>query len=193
MLSLDGYIVSIAPPQSYLDLSSTRFSRFVNLTHAGRNWHSDFSYSGANVYAYLLAHYGDDIDMVSVQLYESYSRAGYDINELGVPASTYIESYVEDLALRHEKFYVNFSQDPELNMKGQMVRLPLSKLVVGLANGWADGVTTLFVDPLDAGKAYERLCQKGCAPRGFMFRTIDEEGMNGIFMAHALNQAIHIR
>lgn len=145
------------------------------------------------MYAYLLARYGDDIDMVSVQLHESYSRAGYDIKELGVPASTYIESYVEDLALRHEKFYVDFSQDPELNMEGQMVRLSLSKLVVGLANGWADGEKTLYVDPLDAGKAYERLSQKGRAPRGFMFWSIDEEGMNGIFMAHALNQAIHTR
>lgn len=189
----DGYIVSIAPPQSYLDLSTTQFSRYVNLTHPGRKWHSEFSYAGANVYAYLLARYGDDIDMVSVQLYESYSRAAYDINELGVPASTYITSYVEDLALRHEKFYVDFSQDPDLNMEGQMVHLPLTKLVIGLANGWANGDKTLYVDPPDAGRAYEGLVQQGRAPRGFMFWTIDEEGTNGIYMADALNRAMHIR
>lgn len=185
----------MAPPQSYLDPSSIRFSRHVNHTHPGRKWHEDFSYAGRNVYAYLLARYGHAIDMVSIQLYESYSRAAYAIHELKMPAPDYLESYVEDLALRHEKFWVHFTQDPSLNMEAQSVPLPLSKLVIGLANGWADDGDdkTLYVDPSDVGDAYTRLSERGRTLRGFMFWTIDEEGFNGVYLADALNQVLHIR
>eukprot|EP00980_Cylindrotheca_fusiformis_P030938 scaffold25659_cov132-Cylindrotheca_fusiformis.AAC.2 len=34
----DGYIIGMAPPQSYLDLQSSRFSRSVNLTEPDRPW-----------------------------------------------------------------------------------------------------------------------------------------------------------
>jgi beta-glucosidase len=188
----DGFIVGMAPPQSYLDPSSTHFSRYLNHTHPGRKWHGDFSYAGRNVYAYLLAVYGHAIDMVSVQLYESYSRAANAIYELGMPASDYLESYVEDLALRHEKFLVEFSQDPEVGMEDTSVRLPLSKLVIGLANSWAeDGDKTLYVDPSDIGRAYSRLNARGRTIRGFMFWTIDEEGTNGVYMADELNRSLN--
>lgn len=184
----------MAPPQSYLDPSSIRFSRNVNHTHPNRKWHDDFSYAGRNVYAYLLARYGHAIDMVSIQLYESYSRAAYAIHELGMPPAKYLESYVEDLALRHEKFWVHFNEDPDLDMEAQSVHLPLSKLVVGLANGWAEGGDkTLYVDPSDVGEAYNRLSERGRALRGFMFWTIDEEGSNGVYMADGLNNILHIR
>jgi chitinase len=130
--------------------------------------------------------------MVSVQLYESYSRAANAIYELGMPASDYLESYVEDLALRHEKFLVEFSQDPEVGMEDTSVRLPLSKLVIGLANSWAeDGDKTLYVDPSDIGRAYSRLNARGRTIRGFMFWTIDEEGSDGIYMADELNRSLN--
>lgn len=138
-----------------------------------------------------MARYGDNIDMVSIQLYESYSRAAYDITQLGVSPATYLEAYVEDLALRHEQFYVDFSQDSSLNMKGQMVKLPLSKLVIGLANGWADGSKSLFLDPEDVLLAHVRLCDKKVPPRGFMFWTIDEEGTSGMYMSKALHQVMN--
>ena len=191
----DGYIVGIAPPQSYLDPSSIRFSRNVNHTHPGRTWHDEFSHAGRNVYAYLLARYGHAIDMVSIQLYESYSRAAYAIYKLGMSPSEYLDSYVEDLALRHEKFWVHFPQDAEIEMESQSVPLPLSKLVIGLANGWAnDGdEKTLYIDPSDVALAYNRLTERGRTLRGFMFWTIDEEGRNGVHMADALNQVLHIR
>lgn len=184
----------MAPPQSYLDPSSIRFSRHVNHTHPGRKW-QDFSYAGRNVYAYLLARYGHAIDMVSIQLYESYSRAAYAIYELGVLPAEYLESFVEDLTLRHEKFWVQFTQDPELGMEAQSVELPLSKLVIGLANGWAkgEGDKTLYVDPSDIADACTRLSERGRAVRGFMFWTIDEEGSNGVYMADELNKVLHIR
>ena len=34
----DGYIIGIAPPQSYLDVQSSKFSRYVNLTEPDRPW-----------------------------------------------------------------------------------------------------------------------------------------------------------
>ena len=36
-----GYIVHLAPPQSYLNLRSSNFSRYVNLTDPNRWWHGD--------------------------------------------------------------------------------------------------------------------------------------------------------
>ena len=84
----DGYWVGMAPPQSYLldmvtgdedadddDENVHPFSQYVNLTDPTRPWHSHFSYYGAKVYTYLMARYGDYIDFVLVQFYESYSRA----------------------------------------------------------------------------------------------------------------------
>lgn len=192
----DGYIVGMAPPQSYLDPSSIRFSRNVNHTLLGRDWqHDEFSYAGRNVYAYLLARYGHAIDMVSIQFYESYSRAAYAIHKLGMSPSEYLDSYVEDLALRHEKFWVHFPQDAQVGMESQSVPLPLSKLVIGLANGWAnDGdEKTLYIDPSEVALAYQGLAERGRTLRGFMFWTIDEEGTNGVHMADALNQVLHIR
>jgi hypothetical protein len=70
------FFVSLAAPQSYLDVHGTsRFSRYVTLTDQHRQWHGEFQYFGANVYAYLLAKSGHCIDLISVQLNESYSRA----------------------------------------------------------------------------------------------------------------------
>ena len=131
--------------------------------------------------------------MISIQLYESYSRAAFSIQKLGVSPATYLESYVEDLALRHEKILIDFSHDESLHMKAQVVQVPLSKLVIGLANGWAHQEKTLFLEPADISQGYQRLQHKDATPRGFMFWTIDEEGTNGVFMARALNQFMHIR
>ena len=51
-----GYIVSLVPPESYLDVQTTEFSRFVNLTYPGELWPGEtpatqFSYHGHNAYA----------------------------------------------------------------------------------------------------------------------------------------------
>jgi len=87
----------MAPPQSYLDLSSSKFSRYVNLTDDERQWHSEFSYFGANVYAYVLHKYGHWVDFVSLQFYESYSKAAQAVYYDGIAPSNYLQRYVEDL------------------------------------------------------------------------------------------------
>ncbi|GAX29160.1 beta-glucosidase [Fistulifera solaris] len=188
-----GYVVSMAPPQSYLDIhGSADFSRAVNLTDKTRPWHNDFTYFGRNVYAYLLQKYGAWIDLVSLQFYESYSRAAMSILEGGMTPAAYLVAFVEELAFTNCTFQVNFDQDPEANLTVTNVSLPLSKLVLGFANGWASnaGNKTLFVPSTEISSAWESLRAKDLLPRGMMFWIIDEEGTNGVNMSHDLGQIL---
>lgn len=182
----DGLTVSMAPPQSYFDSGSSRFSRYVNLTDSTRVWkHTDFSYYGANVYAYVYAKWDDAIDFVSIQLYESYSRAMYESRYNGV--SDYMLSF-----MNITEWEVKFSEDQSVNLPDQFIVIPPHKLVIGLANGWADDQKSLFITPQELESAYRQL-EEYSKPRGIMFWTIDLEGNYGINMAEGLNQFLHIR
>jgi beta-glucosidase len=168
----DGYIIGMAPPQSYLDHSTSSFSRKVNLTDESREWHKGFHYFGANVYAYVLAKYGDYIDFVSIQFYESYSRAGLNILHYKMPQDEYLYSYVRDLVNdEKESFFVDFEQDPELKYSSKNVQFPRSKLVFGFANGWGadDGEKVCYFEPDMIAKAYQKLESKHMAPKGMMY------------------------
>jgi beta-glucosidase len=163
----------------------------VNLTDHERQWHNEFSYFGANVYAYVLHKYGHWVDFVSVQFYESYSKAAQAVYHNKIAPSVYLQRYVESLSANHETFYVDFSQDPSVGMEGQNVSLPLSKLVLGLANGWGGQTSdykAIYISPVEAGIAWKALGKQ--IPRGFMFWTIDLEGMNDIYLAHDLNKIL---
>ena len=191
-----GYIIGMAPPQSYLDTASPKFSRSVNLVEPDRAWHPEFHYFGANVYAYLLANYENYIDFCSIQFYESYSRAAMSIYgpEKQSPED-YLESYVKNLVTQGETVQVNFAEDRSTGLGNMRVRLRLSKLVLGFANGWAldTGEKALFVVPQAIRKAYDNLLMGGKAPRGFMFWVIGEEGKNDISFTSALNSILQIR
>ncbi|VEU45284.1 unnamed protein product [Pseudo-nitzschia multistriata] len=197
----DGFIVGMAPPQSYLDIEESRFSRYVNFTDPDRGWHGEFHYFGHNVYAYLLSKYGDYIDFVSVQFYESYSRAALEVFHNHVAPETYLERYVDDLVSnKEESFFVDFNQDPSLEYPSQMVKLPLSKLVFGFPNGWGayddakdDNEKHCYFDPTRIGIAYNALVDSRRAPRGFMFWVIDEEGTKDVYFSRALNDVLKIR
>jgi hypothetical protein len=43
-----GYLMSLVPPQSYFDASTSGFD--LSLRHAYPDWHPDFKYRGRNVY-----------------------------------------------------------------------------------------------------------------------------------------------
>jgi len=198
--SEDGYIVSMAPPQSYLDIQTNEFSRYVNLTDTSKErdgWHDEFHYFGRNVFSYLLSKYGKYIDFVSIQFYESYSRAGLDIYHKQIKPEEYLISYVKDLVVnRNESFLVEFEQDPLLNYPSQQVSIPLFKLVFGFSNGWAvssNGDKVVYIDPAQIETAYKSLLDINLAPRGFMFWVIDEEGKNGVNFASSLNDIVKIR
>jgi hypothetical protein len=189
VVSTDGYVVSMAPPQSYLDINgSKRFSRQVNWTDEGRGWHDNFSYFGRNVYAFVLKRYGNWIDLVSIQLYESYSRADYAVLVDGQQPSDFLINFVQQLA-SSENFLVDFSEDVETRMQEENVTLPLSKLVFGFANGWALDTDNkaLFIEPDEVSVAWDFLLREQLLPRGFMFWSIDVEGLNGIYLARELS------
>jgi beta-glucosidase len=185
----------MAPAQSYLDITRSRFSRFVNLTDPTRGWHDDFSYFGANVYAYLLARFEDYIDLISMQFYESYSQAACAVRHRSITPHDYLIQYIQGLKSAGEAFFVDFSDDTSVNMPSQLVRLPLSKLLLGFANGWAhDSPKALLIYSTEVKAAYTSLMAAGHnLPRGIMFWTIDEEGNHDIFLTPGLNDILQIR
>jgi beta-glucosidase len=203
LMKVDGYAVTMAPPQSYLNFADPNFGRYVNATR-DRGWHDDFGYFGNNVYAYLLDRYGPYIDLVSIQLYESYSDAAMSIHRDGTSPDDYLHSLVRNVAVAENmSFPVDFGRDPAL--AGSMgssrrVRMDLDKLVIGLANGWAfdsPDNRTLFVSAEDCRSAYLRLKDNpeegygDITPRGFMFWTIDERGRNGVYLARGIGEFLH--
>lgn len=192
----EGYIVSMAPPQSYLDIDTSRFSRFVNLTDPDRQWHSDFHYFGANVYAHTLAKYGDYVDLVQVQFYESYARAAMEVFDNKHSPERYLSLYNLHLVVgKNESFFVDFESDPSVGLPSQDVGLPRSKLVWGFGNGWVDTPNdkNIYFPPESIAKAYHGLKDLNIEPRGFMFWCIGEEGRNGVYYARDLNKVLNIR
>jgi len=128
----DGYLTSIAPPQSYLDVGTNDFS--LSVTHSALHWHDEFLYAGRNTYAPLLVLH-PEWDFVSMQLYESWSAADYFIAERQIDASLYLADLVKAMA---EGWTVKFSQEPKLGMKDQVISVMPEKLVIGIANAWSD-------------------------------------------------------
>ena len=79
LLKKEGYIVSMAPPESYLDSTTSEF--ILSLLHNYPEWEKefpDFNYHERNVYAYLIGKYSiDTFDFVSLQLYEGNTHVLY--------------------------------------------------------------------------------------------------------------------
>ena len=194
----DGYIITMAPAQSYLDIHSKRFSRYLNTTDPDRQWHKDFDHFGENLYAYWLAKYGASIDLVMIQFYESWSRAGMEITQSYVTPENYLQQYVWDMNQFKQGpgFVVNFASDPAVGLPDhQYVAFPISKLVWGFANGWANtpGDRTMYFPPECVQAGYQNLWDWMLEPRGMMFWNIANEGQQGVYYARGLNEILHIR
>ena len=204
----DGYLVTLAPPQSYFDIHTSEFSHYLNLTDTTKNpsdgtrrtWHADFSYFGRNLYAYWMAHYGDSVDLVMVQFYESYSKAAMAMAVGNVTPENYLQQYVWDLnqPLQGPGWWVDFRGG---DGTPDFVSVPLSKLVWGLCNAWCrrrddphqyEGRHAYF-SPEILNAAYQNLWDWMLEPRGFMFWDIPNEGIDGIYYARGLNSILHIR
>ncbi len=184
----DGLIVSMAPPESYLDITTSRFSRFVNLTYPEDAWHQDFQYHGWNVYAYVLAKYGDSIDFIFMQFYESYSHAFYQTEVMGISQSDFLVQYIKQLADNEFGYTVNFEDDPSVSLKNQFVEMPLSKIVFGFANGWAvNSEKAILFSSSQVKSAYDHLDDMKLAPRGFGYWVVEEEEKNGIYLTKELS------
>jgi hypothetical protein len=136
----------------------------------------------------VLSKYGSSIDFVSLQFYESYSRAAMSLHHGKLSSEAYLQSYIDDLLRADECWFIDFGQDPGLKYSSRNLELPLSKLVFGFANGWAvtAGEKVVFFQPKHIQMAYNKLEKAGTLPRGFMFWVIGEEGANGIHYARDL-------
>ena len=145
------------------------------------------------MYAYVLKQYGEWIDLVSIQFYESYSRAAQAIYANKVKPSHYLIGYVQQLTLTNQSFWVDFSQDPAVSVTPGNVSLPLSKLVLGFANGWAkdNNDKVVYIPPSEVNAAWHFLKENQLLPRGFMFWTIDEEGSNEVNLARDLGMILN--
>jgi len=195
-----GYLVTLVPCESYFDVSTSGFSRNLSLTYP--DWHTDFNYHGRNPYSYLWSRYPLAFDAVTIQLYESFSHAGYNISILEQRPADYLQLWVRQLALG---YWVNFSSDPALGYESAMVSLPSPQLIIGLANGWAGGTggggpKSLLIMPQEVAVAFTSLETSGFPlPRGVAFWCISEEGRvplgqgTPLFMASALNSFLHTR
>lgn len=104
---------------------------------------------------------------------------------------TFIQSYHENKG----QWHVDFDKDDTLQYSSQDMELPLSKLVIGFANGWAinEGEKVVFFKSEQIRSAYRQLLEAGMTPRGFMFWVIGEEGNNGIHYAKDLASILKLR
>lgn len=220
------YLVAMAPAESYLDPNMASFDR--SLLHEYEEWETlqpGFAYHGLNTYAYLLDRYGnynesnhtpsicedngqDDIttavvekptfDFVTVQLYEGYSHAEYATQVEKQSPVKYVTDFVKRMQIGWQ---IDFSKDAELNYPcSRTIALESTRLVVGLANGWAGDGKFFLMYPEEVGAAYSILEEVGEAPRGFAFWNIKDEGIASpraphipVWMATGLNQFLKIR
>ena len=182
-----GFTVALAPAQSYLDAATSEFSLRLNHepgVNPGKFPEPEkvesFPYSGRNAYAAIIHQAGIDcFSLISIQLYEGYSRACYAITRLSIPA----ETYIADTARKYSSgFDVKFVENGEDSIGATTARIvvPPNKLSFGFANAWADGNKFLRVQPKDIVSAYMRLPIHE-RPRGVMFWVIDEEGEPNYF------------
>lgn len=199
-LKSNGYLVTMVPPESYLDASTPRFD--LSLRHAyGDGWQPGFKYHGLNCYSWLLAAFGTagqgtrTFDLVSVQLYESFSHADFAITHLGTPAPQFLFDY----ACNYTKgWQVQFSSIPALGTPDTFISVPPQRLVLGFSYGWDNG-KGLFVWPRDIGTAYAALEAVGNRPRGIMYWYMDYDGgkVNGtnvtVNFAKEFNKFMHTR
>lgn len=211
LMKRDGYIVAMAPAESYLDPTTSAFDR--SLRHTYSEWDPivpNFSYRGHNTYSYLLSRYGDTVvetsqnspdiieptfDFITIQLYEGYSHCLYNTSILKQPASEYIRNIVQKF---ERGWNINFSADRDISWNATFLKVPSDKLVIGLANGWADNTKFLLLNSTEVGIGYKYLSDMGQAPKGFGFWNIFDEGRtthegNVLFLAKDLNYILNIR
>ena len=190
-----GYIVSMAPAESYLDVLATddQFSLDLNLfprwyESKDRQMIKDhkFSQAGRQCYAYVIHRAGiDSFDWVSIQLYESFSRFVYETTIVAERDGENVVSAQMD-AMRRRAVAGFDGIDIVLPNYGRVrIQVPPWKLVFGFANGWADGAKIVKVERRALNRLFVRL-----KTAGLMFWTIEEEGKNGLFLAKEINEAI---
>ena len=175
----DAYAVFLAPAESYLDAASPAYAEALNNEPLAA-WDAattpgfpaaGFPYAGRNAYAAVVDRAGvETFDLISVQLYEGYSRACHATTVGDASLADYVAAAARALAR-------GFPVD--LPGGRHTLAIPPERLAFGFANGWADGEKFLRADPADVAAAFRALAEDHLEPRGVMFWVIDEEGADG--------------
>lgn len=139
-----------------------------------------------NCYAYLLSKYGHyaclesrqslpTFDFITIQLYEGYSHAEYRVRQEHRAPEEVIVDWVQRL---QHGWQVTFGGDRELQYEKEVdrIQVPSSRLVIGVANGWAGDGKFFYLSPEQLASVYRVLSQQGVAPKGFAFWNILDEG-----------------
>ena len=224
---LSPYLWPLLPwlSESYLDPTRSHYDR--SLLHQYEEWIPTvpgFHYHGMNTYAYLIDRYGtynnigsapdgsssmlfDTFDFITIQLYEGYSHAEYNTTQLSAAtfnvtqnqlASDYITKFVRSVA---KGWMIDYSRDVALKYPRQnRMSIPSSRIVIGLANGWAGDGKFFLAYPEQLSLAYQALSDEDLQPRGFAFWDILDEGKcspqkpsEPVWMAAGLNRFLHVR
>lgn len=136
-----GYVVSMVPPESYLDPTTSAFDQ--SLLHAYPDgWQPAFKYHGHNAYAYMLSRYGTThlrsganvptFDVVLIQLYETFSHLTYNITVQQQSGESYLSNWVPTVVAGWD---VDFGSDAAVEWPSGRVSVPASRLLVGFGNG----------------------------------------------------------
>ena len=167
-----GYIVTMVPPESYLDPTQSGFD--FSLLHAYNDgWQPTFAYHGRNSYAYLISKFGaETFDLIDVQLYETFSHADFSITHKGEDPAKYLTQWVSSII---KGWHVNYSN---VDIPAQFVRVDASRLIIGFSFGGKGG-RTVFVWPEAVRNAFNALPVK---PRGVMYWNMDLD-RRGVFNA----------
>jgi len=207
MAKRDGFIVSMAPAESYVD--PTFPTADGSLAHNYPEWEllqPGFTYHGRNCYSYIMTHFGTTgavptFDFISLQLYEGYSHLLFNTTELAPPQSAvdYLVALVPRFIQGYSVAFSAFDEPPAV----ATVAIPRTQLVLGFANGWADNSKFALIWPEVIGAAFAILDRDGMRPRGAMFWDIADEGMDAVdpvmnttrpfWMARGLNSFLQTR
>lgn len=180
-----GYLVTMAPPQTYFDSGVHTFNRFVNNSNPP-DYHPEFRCRGRNCYAYMWAAAPPGtFDLVSIQLYETYSPAMQALFE-GMSG----EEYLQRVAAQYLSGWTIDFNDPKLTLQGLIpVAVPQSHFLIGLSFG--SPPKSVFFSPKTAKAAYMK-APVHQRPRGYAFWNIALEDTHLSF-ASGLNSFLHVR
>lgn len=187
------FLISMVPPQTYLNCQDEGFNTNLrNVAESNPNFHN----AGKNAYAILLAKCPECFDLVMVQLYESFSPAGFDMywqgdrSHVGMPGWPRMSTHTiqdmtrvlrENMQCLFSGWNVNFGG--YWNMWNYTIKVPAEKIVMGLANGLALPVAPTFKVPFfEGGPAATAWCE-GVSyihggtqrVRGFMYWDIGDD------------------
>ena len=180
-LKRKGYVVSMAPAESYFDASRSDFD--VDLRHEYPEYDNRFKYHGLNAYVYVYQRYKyfsqetDNVkpkltfDWVMVQVYEKWSHALFNVSISKQVAGEYFSRIYHMYTSGEWMVKLDSGND------GDFVSVHPQQLVLGLGTGWATNENGFFyLDPSELKDVYKSSSHQY---RGFGVWNVKDDGIGG--------------